>query len=347
MEVPGSVVLDGPEGTAVVTDLPDGTRLVSSTPWDPEAYVSRRECTTKYSPELIAMILRVKGARWLCEEIEREENPGYLQHELWWTVRAHLSEQELHGRRVLDFGCGAGPSTMILARLFDQGQTVGVDIDEPALEIAEARRQHYGMANVEFRLSSNPMGLPDGLGQFDVIICSAVLEHLLPDERPVVIPALWASLRPGGIILICETPHRFSPIETHTTGGLPLINYLPPPLAMWAARRFSKRVWPGATWQGLLRAGIRGSSEGEFLRILRHAGARDASVRRPSAHAAVCDEFDLWYEISHVNELPRLKGHLRKVFRALKRATGVSFTPYLAFAVQRPADPSAPHTRPA
>ena len=150
----------------------------------------------------------------------------------------------------------------------------------------------------------------------------------------VVIPAVWSHVRPGGLLFVAETPHRYAPIETHTTGGLPFVNYLPPALALRAARRFSNRIEPGVTWQQLLRRGMRGGTEGEFMRHLTRAGYVDAIIERPSK-LGLRDEFDLWYEISHANELPRLKLCLRQAFRGLRRISGVSFTPYLAFAVRK------------
>jgi len=329
------VVLEHPEGTLLIEESADGSRRVSVSAKDPSVYVAVAECTTRYPIDLIETILAVKGISYVCDEITREERPGYLQHVLWWTVRGHLDERELSGRRILDFGCGSGASTMILARLFAGAEFVGVDIDEPALGIAEARRRHYALGNVEFHRSPSALELPPGLGDFDVIMFSAVFEHLLPAERPVMIPKLWSVLRPGGVLLVGETPHRFTPIELHTTGGLPLINYLPAPVVLRIAKRFSPRIWPEATWEQLLRAGIRGGTEREFLRILRAAGYHDAVLRRPSGQNGVHDEFDLWYEISHVNELPGFKSKLRTAFRTLKRYTGISFTPYLAFAVEK------------
>jgi hypothetical protein len=79
---------------------------------------------------------------------------------------------------------------------------------------------------------------------------------------------------------------------------------------------------------------MRGGTERRFLRILRRAGHTDAVIRRPTKQG-LRDEFDLWYEISSRNELPGLKGRLRTAFRGLRRVTGISFTPYLAFAVQK------------
>ena len=335
---PGAVRrLHHPQGEVTVTEVGDGTRRVTVSPRDPELFMRVRSCATRYPLTLIESVLEVKGLAAVGDEIEREEQPGYLQNVLGWTVRAHLDADELRDRRVLDFGCGSGASTMILARMFPGAEIVGVDMDAPSLRLAAARAEHYGRPAVAFVRSPDALRLPPGLGTFDVIVFSAVAEHLLPAERDAVIPAVWELLAPGGVLLVGETPHRWTPVELHTTGGLPLLNYLPAPLALRAARRFSARVRRDATWPELLRAGIRGATERQFLAILRRAGAPGGApaLRRPAGRAGLRDEFDLWYVISSANELPGAKARLRDAFRALKRLTGVSFTPYLSFAIQK------------
>jgi 2-polyprenyl-3-methyl-5-hydroxy-6-metoxy-1,4-benzoquinol methylase len=304
-------------------------------PASESVFVSLGECETAYPLDLIELILRVKGVGAICDEIVREESPGYLQHVLWWTIRGHVDVEDVSDRRLLDFGCGCGASTMILSRMFPSAQIVGVDIDEEAIEVAEARRRFYGQEQaVSFQLMPGPTQLPKALGDFDFIVFSAVYEHLLPEERRTLIPTLWSRLREGGMLFVGETPHRFTPLEIHTTGGLPFVNYLPAPLALPVARRFSKRIRPDTTWEELLRWGMRGGTERQFLQVIHSAGYTDAVVRRPSKQG-LRDEFDLWYEISHANELPGLKAYLRTAFRVLHRLTGVSFTPYLAFSVEK------------
>src|SRR5205085_4362018 len=102
----------------------------------------------------------------------------------------------------------------------------------------------------------------------------------------VLLPRIWSHLKPGGVLFINQTPHRYSPIEMHTT-GLPLINYLPDALAFSAARRFSKRINGDEDWTALLRAGIRGATTGEILRVL---GARSALLEPQRG-----DHIALWY----------------------------------------------------
>jgi hypothetical protein len=77
-----------------------------------------------------------------------------------------------------------------------------------------------------------------------------------------------------------QTPHRYYPLEYHTT-GLPFLNHLPSPLAFRAAKRFSKRVAPNTSWVELLRDGVRGGTEREILNDLKTAGREHRSFSKP------------------------------------------------------------------
>jgi SAM-dependent methyltransferase len=332
--VDGAIRLQRADGYLSIEAVAPGRRRLETVMYDESAFVSARTCETSYPPELIERILSVKGLRSTCDEIRRDEDSNYLQHLLWWTLRAHVDIEEVDARSFLDFGCGSGASTMILSRMFPEAHFVGVDIDPQALGIAEARRTYYGVDRIAFRRSEEASGVPSDLGEFDFVVFSAVFEHLLPNERKTVIPAVWSRLRPGGLLFVGETPHRWTPVEIHTTGGLPLVNYLPPSLALWAAKRFSRSTAESLTWEQLLRRGMHGGTEREFIRYLETAGYDDALIERPTRQG-LRDEFDLWYEISQVNELSEFKKRLRSAFRGLKKVTGISFTPYLAFAVRK------------
>ncbi|MFN2502510.1 MAG: hypothetical protein ABR530_10930, partial [Pyrinomonadaceae bacterium] len=124
-----------------------------------------------------------------------------------------------------------------------------------------------GYSNIAFHVSPSGSELPAGIGEFDLVIFSAVYEHLLPVERQSVIPLVWKQIARNGYLFLNMTPHRFFPIEHHTT-GLPVINYLPDPIAYWATRRFSKRTDPSEDWETYLRRGIRGATENEISAIL-------------------------------------------------------------------------------
>lgn len=156
---------------------------------------------------------------------------------------------------------------MILARMFPDAEIVGVELEEKLLNIARARLEFYEYANVRLHTSPSGNELPHNIGTFDFVIMSAVYEHLLPQERKIVMPKVWSAIKPGGHLFLNMTPHRWFPIEHHTT-GLPFLNYFPAKLALPLTKKFSKRTNPAENWETLLRCGIRGGTETEIVRIL-------------------------------------------------------------------------------
>jgi SAM-dependent methyltransferase len=172
------------------------------------------------------------------------------------------------------------------------------------------------------------MEVPVEASSFDFVIMSAVFEHLLPAERRAIMPQLWRALRPGGRLFLNQTPHRLFPVELHTT-GLPLINYLPDALAGEAARRLSPRIERNATWDELLRAGIRGATDAEILEVL----GPDARLVEPTENGC-SDRLDVWF----TGLGPRHRGLKRAVRAAMKvvhRASGIAFTPSLSAAYEK------------
>jgi SAM-dependent methyltransferase len=209
--------------------------------------------------------------------------------------------------------------------MFPTASVVGVELNQKALEVARARAKFYQLSNVEYLASPSGLDLPAGIGEFDFIVMSGVFEHLLPDERPAVMPRLWNVLKPNGILFLRETPHRYFPIETHTT-GLPLINYLPRSLVLPIVRRARR----GHTnWNDLLRRGIRGGSVSEIRKLL-----PDATVLRPS-RLGMKDLVDLWYASVPKSRSARSKRYVRAFAKGLA-AVGIEWPPYLELALQKP-----------
>jgi len=205
-------------------------------------------CKTSYPLNLIKLIFETKGSDYLCDEICREVDPNYVQQDLEQDLMSYFTRENFSGKRILDFGCGSGASTMILARMFPESKIVGVELEEKLLNIANARLEFYGYSNIAFYTSPSGNELPPNIGEFDFVIMSAVYEHLLPEERKFVIPKVWSVIKPNGYLFLNMTPHRWFPIEHHTT-GLPLINYLPDKIAYSVTKNFSKRLDPTESWQ--------------------------------------------------------------------------------------------------
>lgn len=96
--------------------------------------------------------------------------------------------------RVLDAGCGTGRVAIRLGHL--GFRCVGVDADESML--AEARRLAPAMTWVAADLAA----LPDGLGEFDLVVAAGnVVPLLTPGTEAGVIENLVGLLRPGGLLV--------------------------------------------------------------------------------------------------------------------------------------------------
>ena len=324
--------LEHRDGSVQISELADGKRLVKVKQSDPATFSPRLECETNYPTELIRLILKVKGPAWLCDEIARDEDVDYVQRHLQNELQAYFGYEDFAGKRILDFGCGSGASTMLLAQMFPNSDIVGVELDRDLLTVAQGRLAHYKFENV--RLFPSPSGteLPDDMGSFDLIVMSAVYEHLLPDERTVILPALWAILNDGGSLFLDQTPHRFFPLELHTT-SLPFINYLPDGLTLTTARRLSRRVGRDDSWESLLRAGIRGATVREIKRNLLTMNSK-AVVLEPT-QTGLHDRVDLWFRTTNQNNLRLVKRSAKGVLKSINWLTGIAILPELTLAFRK------------
>lgn len=294
---------------------------------------------TAYPVELIRAILDVKGVAWVCDELAREEDPAALRGSFERDFLPYVPATEFEGKRILDFGCGAGASTMVLARMFKHSQIVGVELQAALLELAQRRRAFYRYGHVSLLRAPGNDALPEGLGNFDFVVMSAVFEHLLPGERRRLMPRLWALLAPGGCLLLNQTPHRYFPFESHTT-DLPLINYLPARLALLAARRFSRRSRDMSSWEALLRQGIRGTTEREVLTSLGDC-SHDVAPRLLAPRApGYRDRVDVWYAALSPRHRAA-KQACRELLRLVEHAFGTTFVTNLSLAISK--GPCAAH----
>lgn len=327
-----STTLTHPDGRLLIEELPDERRLITVMLTNRKQFMLRGQWMTRYSVPLIREILHVTGPAVLCDEISRDEDPDYVQKRLIADLLAYFDKSEFAGKRLLDFGCGSGASTVVLARALPDTEIVGVELRDDLLSVARARVRFYDLPRVTLRLSPNGARLPPGIGDFDFVVLSGVYEHLLPGERRALLPQIWAVIRDGGSLFFDQIPNRLFPIELHTT-RLPLLNYVPAPLALAAARRFSRRVRPHESWDDLLRRGIRGATVREIVGHL--PGGRGAAVvREPSMLGAGRDRIDLWY-LTTGERLPAIKSAARATMKALRHTTGLCLTPDVTTAITK------------
>ena len=99
------------------------------------------------------------------------------------------------GKKVVDIGCGGG----ILAESIAQSgaDTTGIDLSEKALKVAELHALEVG-AKLNYRAISAEDLAQEQAGQYDVVTCMEMLEHV-PDPASVV-RACAALCKPGGTL---------------------------------------------------------------------------------------------------------------------------------------------------
>jgi SAM-dependent methyltransferase len=113
-------------------------------------------------------------------------------------VAETLAGRDIAGADVLDIGCGIGGVDLLLAERFGAARVIGIDVEEPNLQLAARRAQEKGLADrVSYRLvEAKPGPLPFPAGSFDVVFSKDAIIHI-PDKE-----ALFADihrlLRPGG-----------------------------------------------------------------------------------------------------------------------------------------------------
>nr|MBC7245415.1 class I SAM-dependent methyltransferase [Chloroflexota bacterium] len=128
----------------------------------------------------------------------------------------------LHGKRILDVGCGLG--TYMKKLLAFSKEVYGVDIDPEKVAQAQQQLEHIYLAPAE------ELPFPDAY--FDVVLLHEVLEHVT-DDRQAVREAYRVTKVSGRIVIFA--PNRLYPFETHGVywrggyhfGNIPLVNYLP------------------------------------------------------------------------------------------------------------------------
>jgi SAM-dependent methyltransferase len=126
----------------------------------------------------------------------RFDDHSYLDHETW--IRPAFARlQPLADKSVLDYGCGHGMASVVLAR---QGARVTA-LDLSAGYLGEVARR--ALANeVDVKLvQADGERLPFADSSFDRVWGNAVLHHL---DVGRAARELWRVLRPDGVAVLCE-----------------------------------------------------------------------------------------------------------------------------------------------
>ena len=135
----------------------------------------------------------------------------------WIDSTVHLA-----GKRVLDVGCGGG---ILAESMAGRGALVtGIDLGERALGVA---RLHLleSRQNVDYRLVSAEALAQELPGNFDIVTCMEMLEHV-PDPASVV-RACTKLLKPGGQLFLSTINRNLKAYLFAVIGGEYLLKLLP------------------------------------------------------------------------------------------------------------------------
>lgn len=133
------------------------------------------------------------------------------------TSRATIS-----GARVLDVGCGGGILTEALAKA--GATTTGIDMAPKPLQVAKLHR-HESELEIDYQQSTIEAYAADHAGEFDVITCLEMLEHVpSPDS---VIEACRTLLKPGGQLFLSTINRNPKAYAMMVLGAEYVLNMLP------------------------------------------------------------------------------------------------------------------------
>ena len=105
-------------------------------------------------------------------------------------IRQHV---QLNGCKSVDVGCGGGILTEAMAAA--GAEVTGIDVAEGPLAVARLHQIESG-ATVDYRQATAEEFAEESAGQFDIVTCLEMLEHV--PHPPHVIQAVAKLLRPGG-----------------------------------------------------------------------------------------------------------------------------------------------------
>jgi 2-polyprenyl-6-hydroxyphenyl methylase/3-demethylubiquinone-9 3-methyltransferase len=147
----------------------------------------------------------------------------------------------LNGRRIVDVGCGGGILSEAMAR--KGAQVLGIDLAERSLKVAQLHAMEAGIDNVYYREIAAEVLADEQAGQFDIVTCMEMVEHV-PD--PAAIVAACAKLvKPGGWVFLSTLNRSPKSFLFAIVGAEYLLRMLPA-----GTHEYAKFIRPSelATW---------------------------------------------------------------------------------------------------
>ena len=132
------------------------------------------------------------------------------------------SRTNIAGARVLDFGCGGGILTEALAKA--GANITGIDMAPKPIEVAKLHR-HESELEIDYQLTTIEEYAKDHAGEFDVVTCLEVLEHVPSPES--VIGSCKTLLKADGHLFLSTINRNPKAYALMVLGAEYVLNMLP------------------------------------------------------------------------------------------------------------------------
>ena len=183
-----------------------------------------------------------------------EINPLRLE---WINARAALA-----GKNVVDIGCGGGILAESMAR--KGAKVTGIDLSDKALKVADLHSLESGIEVRYEKIAAEDLAEREA-GQFDVVTCMEMLEHV-PDPSSIV-RACATLVKPGGQVFFSTLNRTPKAYLQAVIGAEYLLRMLPK-----GTHDYAKFITPAELAQFARNAGLtvdtlRGMSYNPLTRI--------------------------------------------------------------------------------
>ncbi len=159
-------------------------------------------------PQLLDAYRTGGGVSWHdlgedAREAQAAVNRPWFEHQLAPALAGVAGVHDVlsrPGARILDVGCGAGWSSIALARAYPSAVVVGVDIDEPSIEMARRATAEAGLADRVTFLAADAASLEE-----DAYDAAFAFECVHDMARPVeVLAEVRRAVRSDGVVVVMD-----------------------------------------------------------------------------------------------------------------------------------------------
>jgi 2-polyprenyl-6-hydroxyphenyl methylase/3-demethylubiquinone-9 3-methyltransferase len=183
-----------------------------------------------------------------------EINPLRLE---WINALAPLA-----GKNVLDIGCGGGVLSESMAR--KGAKVTGIDLSKKALKVADLHGLESGVDVRYKHIAAEEMAVEEP-GQFDVVTCMEMLEHV-PDPASIV-RAAATLVKPGGHVFFSTLNRNVKSYLFAVVGAEYVLRMLPRGTHDYAKFITPSELSQYARQAGLVVDGLKGLSYNPLTKI--------------------------------------------------------------------------------